>query len=163
MALGEQNKQGRKYYLSIVEGSLVHKEKGEKSLYSFVSGFLERIYQQERTFNGEDVAYWYINIRGEKGELYSLCLPFRSGVFKSIVLSLASVENLLLEPIKIEPYKKGDYTRVNVYSGERKLDWIVKELPAVEELVIAGQKVKDDTRRMALIARLVEKINERLA
>ncbi len=161
MALGEVESRGRKYYLSISDGKLVHSENGERKYYGYVAGVLEKIYRQERTFNGETVPYWYIDIRGEKKELYSLALPYKSGVFKSIVLSLASDESIGFSTVKIEPYKKGEFTKVVVYSSERRLDWITKELPPVETIEIAGQPVKDDTKRMKYISSLVEQINKR--
>ncbi len=160
--LGANDKKTRKYYLSLSDGKVVHSEGGEKEYYSFVQGTLEKIYKRERNFNGETVLYWYVDIRGEKDELYSVSLPFRSGTFKSIVLSLATVEDISLSTIKIEPYKKGEFTKVVVYSNGKKLDWITKELPAVEEIKIAGQPVKDDTKRMAYIETLVKKINARI-
>lgn len=162
MALGQQEQRARKYYLSISDGQIVHSENGQKEYYSFVEGTLEKIYKLERTFNGETVLYWYLDIRGEKDELYSVSLPYKSGIFKSIVLALASEPALALSSIKIELYKKGEFTKVVVSSNGRKLDWITKELPAVEEVYIAGQRVKDDTRRMEYICSLVDSINARL-
>jgi len=152
----------RKYYLSISDGKVVHRENGKEELFSYVEGTLVAVYKRERTFNGETVLFWYIDLRGEKGELYSVSLPYKSGTFKSIVLALASEPAVALSTIKIEPYKKGDFTKVVVSSNGRRLDWITKELPAVEELRIAGQVVKDDTKRMAYIESLVQAINNRL-
>lgn len=162
MALGQPEQRARRYYLSISDGQVVHTENGQREYYSFVEGTLEKIYKLERTFNGETVPYWYIDIRGEKDELYSVSLPYKSGTFKSIVLALASEQAIALSTVKIEPYKKGEFTKVVVSSNGRRLDWITKELPAVEEVYIAGQRVKDDTKRMEYIERLVEQINARL-
>ena len=114
------------------------------------------------SFNGETVLYWYVDLRGEKGELYSISLPYKSGTFKSIVLALASETAIALSTVKIEPYKKGDFTKVVVSSNGKRLDWVTKELPPVEELSIAGQRVKDDTRRMEYIESLVATINQRI-
>jgi hypothetical protein len=162
MALGQQEQRARRYYLTISDGQIVHSENGKKEYYSYVEGTLEKIYKLERTFNGETVLYWYIDIRDEKGELYSISLPYKSGTFKSIVLALASEQAIALSTIKIEPYKKGEFTKVVVSSNGQRLDWIVKELPAVEEVFIAGERIKDDTKRMAYIYTLVEQINARL-
>lgn len=162
MALGQQEQRARRYYLTISDGQVVHSENGKKEYYSYVEGTLEKIYKLERTFNGETVLYWYIDIRDEKGELYSISLPYKSGTFKSIVLALASEQAIALSTIKIEPYKKGEFTKVVVSSNGQRLDWIVKELPAVEEVFIAGERIKDDTKRMAYIYTLVEQINARL-
>jgi len=164
MGLGKTDNSARerKYYLTISEGQVVHSENGKKDYFSYVEGQLERIYKQERNFKGETVPYWYTDIRSETGELYSLSLPYKSGTFKSIVLSLASEPEIATSIVKIEPYLKDDFTKVVVYSNEKKLDWITKELPAVEELHVAGQKIKDDTKRMDYIIYLVGEINARL-
>lgn len=162
MGLEEAKKRGRKYYLTISEGQISHSEDGKREYFASVSGTLEKIYKQERNFNSETVQYWYIDIRGEKDELYSISLPYKSGVFKSIILALASEPAIALSPIKIEPYKKGDFTKVVVSSGDKRLDWVTKELPAVEEFRVSGQIFKDDTKRMAYINTLVQEINTRL-
>lgn len=161
MALGK-SEQTRKYYLSISEGKIVHSQDGRKEYYSSVEGRLEKVYKMERTFKGETVLYWYVDIRGENGELYSISLPYKSGVFKSIILALASEPAVALSTLKIEPYKKGDFTKVVVSSNGARLDWITKELPAVKEVRVGGQTVKDDSERMAYIESLVADINARL-
>ena len=161
MALGKAE-QTRKYYLSISEGKIVHSQDGRKEYYSFVEGQLERVYKMERTFNGETVPYWYIDIRGEKREVYSISLPYKSGVFKSIILALANEPAVALATVKVEPYKKGDYTKVIVYSNGTRLDRITKELPEVKEVRVGGQIVKDDSERMTYIESLVADINARL-
>lgn len=161
MGLGTTER-ARKYYLSISDGKVVHREDGKEETYSYVEGSLVSIYKRERTFKGETVLYWYVDVRGEKGELYSISFPYKSGTFKSIVLGFASDPAIALSTVKIEPYKKGDFTKVVTSSNGRRLDWITKELPPVEELRIAGQIVKDDTKRMAYIESLVETINNRL-
>ena len=161
MGLGN-NERTRKYYLSIADGKVIHREDGKEESYSFVEGTLEAIYKRERSFNGETVLYWYVDLRGEKGELYSISLPYKSGTFKSIVLALASDTAIALSTVKIEPYKKGDFTKVVVSSNGKRLDWVTKELPPVEELSVAGQRVKDDSQRMRYIESLVDTINKRI-
>lgn len=163
MALGQYSELPKRVYLSIAEGKVVHTTSDKKKeYYSYVEGRLERIYQRERDFNGEKVLYWYINLRGSKKELYSISLPYKSGTFKSIVLALASCSTLGLQDVKIEPYIKNNFTKVIVSVGGTRLDWVVKELPEVSEVLIAGQRVKDDTKRMELIEHYVDEINKLL-
>ena len=162
MGLGNIQEQPKRYYLGIAEGKIVHSTKEGKKYYAFVEGSLERIYKQTRNFNGEEVLYWYIDLRGAKGELYTLSLPYKSGTFKSIVLSLASDEAIALSTVRIEPYEKNGFTKVVISSNGTKLDWVTKELPAVGEVLIAGQKVKDDTKRMEFIESVVASICQRL-
>lgn len=161
MALGRTTeRKDKKYYLSITEGKIVHSKEGEKIYYTYVEGTLERIYQLERTFNGEKVLYWYIDLRAGR-ELYSLALPYKSGSFKSIVLALASASTLE-GVVRIEPYERNGFTKVVVSLNGNRLDWITKELPPVESIKIAGQPVKDDTKRMEYICELVEAIQGKI-
>ena len=158
MALGRVEQRERIYYLSITNGKIVHTDKGKRNIYAFVEGKLEGINLTERTFNGEKVPYWFINLRGEKGELFVISLPYKSGTFKSIVLALAS-EPTLGKVVKVEPYERNGFTKVVVSLNDKRLDWVTKELPPVEEIHIAGQPVKDDTKRMEYITQLVEAVN----
>lgn len=160
MALGKVTEQDKKYYLTISDGKVVHHKGGRKFYYAFVEGKLESIYLKERTFNGENVLYWYIDIRADR-ELYSISLPYKSGSFKSIILALASVPSLDGE-VRIEPYTKNGYTKVSVSLNGERLDWVTKELPPVDTIQIAGQPVKDDTRRMEYISSLVDKVQQRI-
>lgn len=159
MALGRVEQRERIYYLSITNGKIVHNDKGKRNIYAFVEGKLEGINLTERTFNGEKVPYWFINLRGEKGELFVISLPYKSGTFKSIVLALASVPTLG-KVVKVEPYERNGYTKVVVSLNDKRLDWVTQELPPVEDIKIAGQTVKDDTKRMEYITQLVEVVNK---
>ena len=165
MALTADNRptEQRKIYLSVNHGKVVRTTKQGNEFYSSVDGTLEAIYTKKSTFGREVVVRWYIDLR-DGSELYSLCLPYNSGVFKSIILALASDENLSSStPIQIEPYEgKNGYTKVVVWSEGVKLDWITKELPEIETIQVGGREVKDDSKRMELIYNLVNTINERL-
>ena len=56
----------RKTYLNIKEGAIVRRTpEGTEERYSYVEGRLEAISQKERTFRGEVVVYWYIDLRDE--------------------------------------------------------------------------------------------------
>ena len=98
------------------------------------------------------------------GKLYSLCLPYSSGVFKSIILSLAADRELTAStPVRIEPYEgRNGYTKVVVYASGVKLDWITKQLPPQETITIGGRQVKDDSKQMEFITSLVQTIQGRL-
>ena len=164
MGLGNIEKEKtRKSYLTINDGKvIIDKGKGRKASFSFVEGYLEGIYKKDSTFNGEKVTRWYIDIR-DGVDIYSICLPYSSGVFKSIILALASDKELNSStPIRIEPYIKGGYTKAIVYSSGVKLDWITKELPPVTEIMVGEKKIKDDSKRMEFISNLCNTIIERL-
>lgn len=162
MALGRQQ-QERKIYLSINHGKVVQGTGEEKQLFSYVDGAIEAIYTKRSTFGGEEVVRWYIDLR-DGGELYSLCLPYSSGVFKSIVLALAAEQSLTAStPVRIEPYEgRNGYTKVIVYADGTKLDWVTKQLPPQETITIGGRQIKDDTKQMELITSYVKLIQERI-
>ena len=114
--LGQKDK---RIYLNIAEGKIVKRTDQRVEVYDYLEGDLERIYPKEREFRGEKVPYWYLDMRdSQSGDLYSLGIRATSGVWRSLILSLGSVETFLL-PIKINPYRKGDYDRVSVYSGDK--------------------------------------------
>ena len=164
MGLGNDKVQDiKKTYLSVTDGQIVYSNgKGKNLYYSYCEGFLESIYQRERLFGGERVIRWYIDVR-DGDTIYSICFPYVSGTFKSIVLALASDETLSSStPIRIEPYKKGNYTKVKVFSDGVKLNWVTQTLPEVKEIEIGGRIVKDDSKRMEYICSLCTTINERL-
>lgn len=105
---------------------------------------------------------WFIDLRDEHGGLYAISFPYQSGTFKSVVLSLASDEALSGSSlVRIEPFQKGNFTNVVVWSNGIKLDWITKELPPVEEVYLNGRVYKDETKRMEYITKLVQRINTR--
>ena len=164
MALGTIDTDSRrKIFLSISHGKVVHYlTGGEQEYFKNVEGTLSDITIKERSFNGKNSPFWYMDIRDGK-ETYSISLPYASGTFKSIILSLASYQSLSKETkVLIEPYEKNGYTKVVVYSDGVKLDWITKELPPLKEIEVAGRKYTDDSERMAFIENLAAKVADRI-
>ena len=161
MALG-QYKQESKKYLSISNGKVVQGTGEGKQLFSYVDGTIQAIYTKRSTFGSEVVTRWYIDLR-DGAELY-LCLPYSSGVFKSIILSLASDRELTAStPVRIEPYEgRNGYTKVVVYASGVKLDWVAKQIPPQETITIGCRQVKDDSKQMEFIISLVQTIQDRL-
>lgn len=156
-------KEQKRIYLNISEGKIQRRTDGGVQSFDFVEGNLEKIYSKDRAFRGEKVPYWYLDIRDPKTkDLYSLGISAKSGVWRSIILSLGSEEFNPLLPVKINPYKKGEYDRVSVYSGDQRLDW-VSDLPPVEEIEVQGQKIKSVAKRERYILSLVEKTNSRVS
>lgn len=158
-----QNEQLSKIYLTIVRGHIERTlEDGGKESFSFVEGNIEAITFKDRTFKGESVRYWYIDLRDGE-ELYSLGLPLYSGTLRSIVLSLASDGELKKgSPVRIDAYEKGGFTKVIVHSNGNKMDWIKAELPPVEEVKVGGRTIKDESKRDAYIEAIIAELQERL-
>jgi len=156
----QQQQRERKTFLNVKAGAIVKRTPDGEERYSYVEGAVENIYKQNRTFRNEEVVYWYIDLRDETGELYSLGFSFRSNVFKSVIMCLATAPKL--DKVRIEPYTKNGYDKVVVYADGKKLDWIDAPLPAIETLNAGGRIIKDDTKRMAFIVALVRDIVNRL-
>lgn len=161
--LGQRQQEHKsKIYLSIAKGNVERQlPNGEKELYSYVEGGLVQLLSKERTFGGEVVKYYYLDIRDGE-ELYSLGFPLHSGTLRSIILNLASDTELRKgTPIRIEPYFN-KYTKVKVYSNGVQLDWITQELPAVETITVGNKTVKDGSKRDQFICSLIETIQRRI-
>lgn len=153
----------RRHYLNISGGKIVQRtESGRTLSFDFVEGILEGISQKDREFRGEKVPYWYIDLRDpQTGELYSLGVGASSGVWRSLILSLGSCKDFLL-PIRISPYKRGEFDRVSVHQGGERLDWI-SDLPPVEEVEVSpGKRVKSVEKREVFISGIVQRINQTL-
>ena len=164
MALGTIDTDSRrKIFLSISHGKVVHYlTGGEQEYFKNVEGTLSDITIKERSFNGKNSPFWYMDIRDGK-ETYSISLPYASGTFKSIILSLASYQNLSKETtVLIEPYEKNGYTKVCVYAEGEKLDWVAKELPPLQEVTVGGRSYTDDTDRMNYIRGIASQVRERI-
>jgi len=157
----EERKQ--RVYLSINEGKVVKYDGKERELYSSISGHLLGISHKTSYFKGEAVERWYIDI-ADGADLYTLCLPYASGIYKALVLSLASYEPLSTQTlVRLEPYLGSNgFTKLSVYAEETRLDWVTKELPPIESVVVGGREYKDDTKRMELILSLTENINKKI-
>lgn len=164
MALGTEVRQQPRKWLTIHHGIVELSENGQKSQFSYVEGRLVSIYTKQRTYGGENVTKWFIDIADEDGTLYTVSFPYYSGTFKSIVLALVS-DNTLCggSMVRIEPYQKGNFTNVNVWSDGVRLDWFTKSLPPVEEVKVGDRIYKDETKRMAFITAVVNKLNQRLS
>lgn len=166
MGLGnktDRQAQKPRKWLSIHHGEVELSEDGVKRTFSYVEGQLLSIYTKERMYNGEAVLKWFIDLTDD-GDLYSISFPYNSGTFKSIVLALASDQDLTTSTaVRIEPYLKKNFTNVVVRANGVKLDWVTKDLPPVEAVTINGKTMKDEGKRMAYISSLVQSINSRLS
>ena len=158
-----QNDNKRKTYLTISHGKVVLGSGESRQYFSYVDGAIQAIYTKRSTFGNEVVTRWFIDME-DGGELYSLCLPYSSGVFKSIILSLASATDLTAStPVRIEPYEgRNGYTKVVVYVEGVKMDWVTMQLPPQELITIGEKQIKDDTKQMEFITSLCNQIGGRL-
>jgi hypothetical protein len=153
----------RKVFLSISHGKVVHYlTGGEQEFFKNIEGTLQDITIKERSFNGKNTPFWYLDIKDGR-ETYSLSLPYASGTFKSIILSLASYSSLSKETrVLIEPYERNGYTKVVVYAEGEKLDWVVKELPPLKQVTVGSNTYADDTERMNFIRNTASQVRERI-
>lgn len=163
MALGNDSNRS-KVYLNISNGKITEGSGASKKQFSFIEGTIEAIYTRKSNFHGEEVTRWYIDIT-DGAESYSLCLPYNSGIFKSIILSLAANEHINpFTRVKIVPYLgTNGYTKVSVYSNGNKLSWITNEIPPQEVIQVGDKLIKDDSKQMKLIVSLCSAIEKRIS
>lgn len=158
MSLGTKH---NKTFLNIREGKIIKKGPNGEETYTYVEGYLGAIYTREREFKGEQVKYWYIDLQEPSGgEIYSLSIPYTSGVAKSILNALASSDELGL--VRIEVYQSGDYTKATVYNKGQRIPWKYPQLPPLEEIQIGGRTVKDDSKRMEFIEGIAREVADKI-
>lgn len=165
MGLGNRTEPAReeRIYLNIAHGRIELNQNGQKNYYTYVEGKLRGICSREREFRGETSKYYYLELVGDEGELYSIGFSENSGVLLSIVNSLASDETLSPSAmIRIETYEVGGYTKVIVWSEGVKLDWLQRELPPIKTIDVGGKSYKDYTLRNQFTEDLVARINQRI-
>lgn len=164
MALGQiENDTRKKIYLSVSHGKIVHYiQSGGIEYFKNVSGQVKDVYLKNRVFNGQLLPFWYIDIMDGE-DIYSISLPFASGTFKSIILSLASFKKLTDKTlVVVEPYELNGYTKVCVYADGKKLDWIKKTLPPLKRDIFKGKEIIDDTDRMNYISDIANQVKNRV-
>jgi len=158
MSLGTKQ---NKTFLNIREGKIVKKGPTGEEVYTYVEGYLGGIYTREREFKGEKVMYWYIDLQEPSGgEIYSLSIPYSSGVAKSILNALASAQDLGM--VKIEVYQSGEFTKAVVYNNGQRLSWKYPQLPPLEEIQVGGRTVKDDSKRMEFIEGIAREVADKI-
>lgn len=151
----------KRIYLNITDGKIVRRTETGVQRYDYLEGHLEKIYQREREFRGEKVPYWYLDMMdASTGDLYTLGLSATSGVWRSIIFALGTPFDPT-KPIRINPYKRGEYDRVSVYSGGERLDWI-SDLPPVAGDKGTIERTLSIQKREDFISSLVEQINRRI-
>jgi len=151
-----------KIFLSLKDGKIALKKRsGEIALYDFIEGYLVELKKVDREFKGEIVPYWYIDLQDNKGDIYSLAIHYNSGVAKSIINSLGSVEDLGL--IRIETYLKDEFTKAVVYNNGERLNWKYTDLPPVEMVKVGDKTIKDESKRMELFNNLASEISGKVS
>lgn len=151
------NTETKRTFLNIRHGKLYRY--GDNAEFTDISGKLTDIRKADRTFNGETVAFWYLNIEDKK-EMFSLSFPYSSGTFKAVINSLANASRL--DDIRIHFYEKDGYTKAVTYAGEVKLDWKYNDIPPLEEIDTGGKKIKDDSKRMTFFENIAKEVRSRL-
>ena len=164
MLVKETKQTAEKIFLNFKDGKVVKRNNyEEEEHYSEVVGEVTGINLARRTFRGEQVSYWYLNL-SDVADNYAVGFAYSNNLFKSIILQLASVEGLEAikrgEQLRFVPYQRGGYDKVQIYAGEIKLSWNKEQLPPLKEVNTGAKVVKDDTERMDFIISLVDSINE---
>jgi hypothetical protein len=149
----------RTNFVNIKEGKLY----SQGNPFDTLEGRLVCIRLIDREFRGETVKYWYFDLEDIKtGEKYSLGIHYRSGVARSLINALASVQNYS-SPVSITPYQPGEFTKVIVEQRGQKVPWKYEEFPPIQTVTLpGGETAKDDSDRLKFFRDLVDDINHRI-
>ena len=145
-------------YVSVKDGRLVTKnEGGQEATHDYLEGTLVDITTRTKEFGREKVTSYLIEFHDEAGERLILSVGEKSGVARSVLNSLASV-NGNLGKVRIVAYVKDGYSKVVVYNNGNRLAWKYPEIPLVEERDVGGVTLKDDSKRVLFFRSLAELI-----
>lgn len=154
-------------FLGIAYGKITRKVQGQENAdtYTDIEGHLREVNVRNAEIKG--VSTPFIDFIIEDGEdTYDLSVQFNSGVARSIILSLSSVQDFVGNVVRISPYlsKDGEHTNVAVFVNRQKVSWVVEpsKIPALEYVQVGSQKVADDTKRSKFFSDLLAVIQQRL-
>lgn len=160
-------KNEKKYLLGINKDNakIVYKPiTGEKEYYDSFEGILKNIIKRETTINNKPAIYYDL-IMENSGNIYNFSVTYNGSPARSIILSIASVEDIKGKYIKISPYlSKNGYLNVSVYINGERSSWVVpkEQIPPVKKVVYGSKEIDDDSDRIAMVDSYVNLINQRL-
>lgn len=150
-------------YISVKDGRLVTKnEDGLEAAHDFLEGTLVDVTLRTKEFGREKVTSYLLEFHDEAGERLVLSLGEKSGVARSVLNSLASVSGNFGK-VRIVAYVKDGYSKVVVYNNSERLAWKYPEIPPVEERVVEGLTIKDDSKRVLFFRALADSIRAKAA
>ena len=145
-------------YVSVKDGRLVTKDKaGLEAAHDYLEGALVDIATRTKEFGREKVTSYLIEFHDEAGDRLILSVGEKSGVARSVLNSLASASGTL-DKVRIVTYVKEGYSKVVVYNNGERLTWKYPEIPPVEERVVDGVALKDDSKRILFFRALSDSI-----
>ena len=163
--MGLINTSSNRIFLGINKGKITRKNGEEIERFDAIEGVLSAINVRSVDIKGEPTQFLDLIIE-DGGETYALSTQLNGGVSRSILLSLASVQNFVGARVAINPYlsKDGEHTNVAVRVNGQKVSWVVSvdKLPAVKKVTVGTKTVIDDTDRAAYFNQLVAEIQQRL-
>ena len=166
----DEDEEMQKNCLFIEDGSIVRRTKNHEYYTYYVEGIIEGI-RQEWITKG---LFLFLELRDEQSdEQFTLGVRFNTGACRGLVLQLAGKKCLEAirekSNIRIEaqdsnkdPLGYSTYTQVRVFVDGNKADWALTKLPPIEERQFGNRRIKDDSKRLAIISSLIENIKEQL-
>ena len=148
-------------YLNIKEGAIIKPNKGGvEDRYDSIEAYLLAIRIVEREIKGEPRKFWQFDLKGTDGADYILSIGYRSGVVKSLLLCVSNISGEI-GLLRIEAYKKNDFTKIIAYHKGERLDWShsPEDFPPV---VTLEGGAKDDYERMQFFEALADQIKAKL-
>jgi len=159
MGLGKTSKV---IFVSIKDGSLCTKdESGNEQQHDYLEGRLVGVSLREKEFSGKKVNQYYFDFKDDQEMLFTLSTGEKGGVARSLLNSLASIKSAA-STFRVITYAKNGYNKVRVYENGEPLNWKYQELPAVEEKVIAGEPVRDESKRLDFFREMAKEISSKV-
>lgn len=136
-------------------------EAGNKKIEKFdrLIGTVVDISEREWEYKGEPMKSWNVKIvDGE--EVYILSLSYSSGFTRGFFNSLVNAD--LKNPVLISCYVKNDYNNPSVSQGYDLVRWKYKDMPKAETVKVGSKEVKDDSKAVEWMLKIVEEIRAQL-
>ncbi|MCR5760266.1 MAG: hypothetical protein K6G39_07920 [Bacteroidales bacterium] len=157
----------QRIFLGISYGKITRKIQGQENPETFtdVEGHLKEITVRSAEIKGQQTPFLDFII--EDGEdTYDLSVQKNSGVARSILLSLASVQDFVGNIVRISPYlsKDGEHTNIAVYVNKQKVSWVCEasKIPPLKYVQVGTQQVADDSARSKFFDQHLAVIQNRL-
>ena len=142
-------------YVSVRDGRLITKDSdGEEAEHDYLEGRLTAVNTQVKDFAGKTVSQLLLEFTDEDGENFILSTGEHSGVARSILNALASIEEFSGE-IRITTYFKGGYTKVAVSQNGKRVSWKHKTLPPADTREDFFRKIIEELAEKVATAEVV--------
>lgn len=168
MGLIENNSKTR-IFLGISHGKITRRVPGEEAYqqYEAFEGNLRKVEERLADLPGAGKVR-FVDFTFAEGDVdYVLSVQLSSSILRSIIFSLASIQDFKGNLIRINPYlsRDGQYTNISVYNNGAQVKWAIeaKQIPPVKVVQLGTTEAKDDADRVEFVRNYIKLVQQRLA